>query len=64
MAKAILDKAGVKYRLVDAEENKDLTQKLGIKKAPTLLVPNGKGYDVYDNASEVNRFVMGLRKRA
>ncbi len=64
MAKAILDKAGVKYRLVDAEENKDLTQKLGVKKAPTLLVPNGKGYDVYDNASEVNRFVMGLRKRA
>ena len=48
----------------DILENKDLTQKLGVKKAPTLLVPNGKGYDVYDNASEVNRFVMGLRKRA
>ena len=64
MAKTILDKAGVNYKVIDAEENKELTEKLGVRKAPTLLVPNGKGYDVYDNASEVNRFVTGLKKRA
>lgn len=62
MAKSILDRAGVKYKVVDAEEEKDLTKNFGVKKAPTLLVPNGNGYDVYDNASEVNRYVMGLRK--
>lgn len=64
MAKAILDRAGVKYTVIDAEENKDLVAKFGVKKAPTLLVPNKDGYDVYDNASEVNRFVEGLKKRA
>ena len=64
MAKAILDKAGVKYTVIDAEENKELTEKFKVGKAPTLLVPNGDGYDVYDNASEVNRYVEGLKKRA
>ncbi len=64
MAKAILDRAGVKYTVIDAEENKELVAKFGVKKAPTLLVPNKDGYDVYDNASEVNRFVEGLKKRA
>lgn len=64
MAKAILDKAGVKYTVIDAEENKELTEKFKVRKAPTLLVPNGDGYDVYDNASEVNRYVEGLKKRA
>ena len=64
MAKAILDRAGVKYTVIDAEENKELVAKFGVKKAPTLLVPNKDGFDVYDNASEVNRFVEGLKKRA
>ena len=64
MAKTILDNAGVKYKVIDAEENKELTESFGIRKAPTLLVPNGSKYDVYDNASEINKFVMGLKKRA
>ena len=53
----MLDKAGVKYSIVNAEENKELTIKFGVKKAPTLLVPNGNGYDAYDNASEIRKFI-------
>ncbi len=64
MAKTILDSAGVKYTVIDAEEQKDLTLKYDIHKAPTLLVPNGDHYDCYDNASEINRFVGKLRNRA
>ncbi|MBQ4098384.1 MAG: ribonucleoside triphosphate reductase, partial [Clostridia bacterium] len=56
-SKMMLDKAGVKYSVVNAEEDKDLTIKLGVKKAPTLLVPNGNGYDAYDNASEIRKFI-------
>ncbi len=56
MAKLILDKAGVEYRAIDAEDQKDLTVKYGVKKAPTLLVPNGNGLDVYDNASKIKGF--------
>ncbi len=56
-SKMMLDKAGVKYTVVNAEEDKDLTIKLGVKKAPTLLVPNGNGYDAYDNASEIRKYI-------
>ena len=64
MAKTILDMAGVKYTVVDAEENVELTKKYGILKAPTLLVPNCGKYDRYDNASEINRYASSLRTRA
>ena len=56
-SKMMLDKAGVKYSVVNAEENKELTVKLGVKKAPTLLVPNGNGFDAYDNASEIRKYI-------
>ena len=56
-SKMMLDKAGVKYTVVNAEEDKDLTIKLGVKKAPTLLVPNGSGYDAFDNASEIRKYI-------
>lgn len=59
MAKMILDKAKIKYTIIDAEEEADLTQKMGVQKAPTLLVPTKDGVKVYDNASEIKRFVEG-----
>ncbi|MGN0960966.1 MAG: ribonucleoside triphosphate reductase [Christensenellales bacterium] len=59
MAKMILDKAGVKYKVVDAEDDKDYTVAMGVKKAPTLFVPTQDGVQVYDNASEIKRYVEG-----
>ena len=56
-SKMMLDKAGVKYSVVNAEEDKELTIKYGVKKAPTLLVPNGNGYVAYDNASEIRKYI-------
>ena len=47
--------------VIDAEDNKDQTLAYGIKKAPTLLVPNGNGYDVYDNASKIKGYIESLR---
>lgn len=57
MAKAMLDKAGIAYTVIDAEDEKEKTVEFGIKKAPTLLVPNGNGYDVYDNASKIKGWI-------
>ena len=58
MSKMMLDKAGIKYQVVDAEENPDLTKQYNVKKAPTLLVfKDEENYDVYDNASEVKRYI-------
>ena len=57
MAKMLLEKAGIKYTMVDAEDEKETTIKYGVKKAPTLLVPNGNSFDRYENASEIKGFI-------
>lgn len=62
MAKMLLDKAGIKYAVIDAEENAELTNKFGVKKAPTLLVPTAEGIRYYDNASEIRRYIEESKK--
>ncbi len=57
MAKMLLDKAGIKYTVIDAEENQETTIAFGVKKAPTLIVPNGDSYDVFENASNIKKFI-------
>lgn len=57
MAKMLLDKANIKYVVIDAEEDREMTEKYGIKKAPTLIVPSESGYDVYENASNIKGFI-------
>lgn len=60
MAKMILDKAGIAYKVIDAEDRKDITLKYGVKKAPTLLVPENGGIARFDNASNIKKFVEGI----
>ena len=63
MAKMMLDKAGIKYVVIDAEDNKEKTISFGVKKAPTLLVPNDHdSYDVIENASNIKRFIEDSQK--
>ncbi len=64
MAKMLLAKANIEYNAVDAEDDVEITKEFGIKKAPTLLVPNNNGgYDIYDNASLIKGWIEG-RKNA
>ena len=60
-AKSILDKANLKYEIIDAEENADLSKKLGIKQAPTLLAINGENIDKYSNVSNIKKYI-GINK--
>ena len=62
MAKMILDQKGIKYKIIDANENQELCIKLGIKGAPTLLVPTNGHYVAYSNASEIKGFAENLIK--
>ena len=59
-SKLMLDKAGVKYSVVDAEQDAAMTRKYGVKKAPSLLVPNGDGFKTYDNASEIRKYIESI----
>ncbi len=60
-SKMMLDKAGIKYTVINAEEDKEMTLKFGVKKAPTLLVPNGNSFEAYDNASEIRKYIESVK---
>ena len=56
MAKAFLDKAGVAYETLLAEESPDLVARYGIKEAPTLVVIEGESAYKYANPSNIKAF--------
>ena len=59
LAKMLLDKANIKYQLINVEDEqgKLLALKYDIRKAPTLLIPDGQHYQLYDNASKIRGFI-------
>ena len=61
MAKMLLDKAGIAYEVIDAEENVELTKEYGVKKAPTLIVPMADGLKVYENASNIKGYIESVK---
>ena len=60
MAKMLLDKAGIHYKVIDAEDNKQMTLQYKVNKAPTLIVPNEGGYDVFENASNIKGYIESI----
>ena len=56
-SKIMLDKAGIEYSVIDAEENKELTMKMGVTEAPTLVVPNGDVYEKFVNPSNIRGYI-------
>ena len=56
IAKAALDKAGMKYKVVDAEENPELCRKFNIQQAPTLVSFTDGVATVITNASQIRKF--------
>lgn len=57
LAKAVLDKAGIEYEVIDAEEREDLVKKFDVRQAPTLVAVAGDGYQKFANASNIKKFV-------
>ena len=57
MAELMLGKNKFEYREVNAMENSELATKLGIKLTPTLVVPGETGDQVYENASNIRRYI-------
>ena len=57
-AGAILDKAGVEYEPLNANEERELVKKFGIKQAPTLVLVNGDSFEKYRGVSDIKGWLM------
>lgn len=60
VAKSILDKAGVAYRTINAEENQKLVERYGISSAPTLVVIRDGIVAQFSNASNIQKYTEGI----
>ena len=58
-AGAILDKAGVSYTLLNAEEEPALVRKYDIMQAPTMILVKGNGFEKYRGGSEMKGWAAG-----
>ena len=61
MAKMLLKNANLEYDIVDASIEKETCIRLGITNAPTLLIPSNNGFEKYENASEIKKYLEGLK---
>ena len=57
-AGALLDKAGVEYTPLNANEEKDLAKQYGVKQAPTLVLVNGDSFEKYRGVSDIKGWLM------
>ncbi len=57
-AMALLDRAGISYTALNANEEKELVQKYGVKQAPTLVLPGAEGFEKYRGVSDIKGWLM------
>ena len=57
-AAALLDRAGVSYKTLDANEEKELVQQYEVKQAPTLVLLDSQGYTKYRGVSDIKGWLM------
>ena len=56
MASMFLDRAGIKYEKVYADESPEMTEKYGVRQAPTLIIKDGDDFDKIVNVSNIRKF--------
>ena len=61
IAAALLDKAQIGYQKVLAEENVALTESLGIRQAPTLVVVSGGQMEKYVSVANIKEFIKNAQ---
>ena len=61
MVSILLDKAGLSYKKVYAEDMPEFFKEKGIKEAPTLLVEKKDGFELIPNPSNIKKFIEETR---
>ncbi|WP_026658500.1 ribonucleoside triphosphate reductase [Butyrivibrio sp. AC2005] len=57
IACALMDSSGIKYDILDANENAELVEKFGIMQAPTLIVTDNDGFHSYPGVSDIKGWI-------
>lgn len=57
LAKALLDKAGIGYLSLTAEEHPELVHKYDVKQAPTLVFECAEGFEKYRGVSDIKAYL-------
>ena len=57
-AMALLDRAGIVYQTLNANEEKELVQKYEVKQAPTLVLANGSSFEKFRGVSDIKGWLM------
>ncbi len=60
VAENLLNKAGVSYEKLIAEENLDLCRQLDIKGAPTLVLTDGENHTKFYSVPEIKKYIASL----
>ncbi len=60
VAENLLNKAGVPYEKLIADENVDLCKAYGIKGAPTLVITDGENHSNYYSVPEIKKYLASL----
>ena len=61
LAAALLEKAGIPFIKLIAEEHPDLVEKYGIKQAPTFVLVTADGFEKYRGVSDIKGYLSGVR---
>ena len=57
----MLNEAGIEVEIINANENRELAIKYGVKKAPTLVADDGENVVKYADISGVKQFIDAVR---
>ena len=60
MAESFLDKAGIAFEKIYADENAEMTKKFDVKMAPTLVVVKGNEVEKITNVSNIRKYIETL----
>ncbi|MDD6021299.1 MAG: ribonucleoside triphosphate reductase [Oscillospiraceae bacterium] len=60
IAVALLEKSGVRFTKLLAEENADIVNEYGIKQAPTLIVTENGKTERYTGVSEIRKYISSV----
>ena len=61
IADRMLQKAGLSYERIDAEEQTELTHAYGVRQAPSLVVVDGDTFEMHSNASNIKKYIEQQR---